>query len=148
LEISSKSSRWSEFTLRRRVLFYEVDSAGIVHFSNYFRYMEEAEHALWRAAGLSIARREAAVGFPRVAATFEYQRPLRFEDEFDVRIQVAGMTEKSMRYRCTLTRGEERIATGSVTVVCVTVDGAGQIKAVPLPKDIAGRFEAVPEGES
>lgn len=148
LEISSKSSRWSEFTLRRRVLFYEVDGAGIVHFSNYFRYMEEAEHALWRAAGLSIANRGADVGFPRVAAAFEFQRPLRFEDEFDVRIQVLALTEKSMRYRCSLTRGEERIATGSVTVVCVQVGEGGQMKAVPLPKEIVSRFEAIPEGEA
>ena len=35
----------------RRVLFYETDAAGIVHFSWFFRYMEEAEHALWREAG-------------------------------------------------------------------------------------------------
>ncbi|HCE02754.1 MAG TPA: acyl-CoA thioesterase, partial [Acidobacteria bacterium] len=45
----------SEFRLTRRVQFYETDSAGIVHFSVFFRYMEEAEHAMWRAAGLSIA---------------------------------------------------------------------------------------------
>ena len=44
----------SEYRLRRRVQFYETDAAGIVHFSWFFRYMEEAEHALWREAGLSI----------------------------------------------------------------------------------------------
>ena len=44
-----------EFRLKRRVQFYETDAAGIVHFSTYFRYMEEAEHALWRDAGMSIA---------------------------------------------------------------------------------------------
>ena len=54
----------SEYTLHRRVMFHELDSAGIVHFSIYFRYMEEAEHALWREAGLSIAARGAEVGFP------------------------------------------------------------------------------------
>ena len=46
----------SEFRLRRRVQFYETDAAGMVHFSWFFRYMEEAEHALWREAGLSIAQ--------------------------------------------------------------------------------------------
>ena len=46
----------SEFRLKRRVHFYETDAAGIVHFSTYFRYMEEAEHALWRDAGLTIAQ--------------------------------------------------------------------------------------------
>ena len=42
---------WSAGTrLSRRVQFYETDAAGIVHFSWFYRYMEEAEHA-------SLARR-------------------------------------------------------------------------------------------
>ena len=44
------------FAYRRRVQFAETDLAGLVHFSMFFRYMEEAEHALWRAAGLTIAK--------------------------------------------------------------------------------------------
>jgi len=139
-------SRFSEYTLRRRVVFHEVDSAGIVHFSVYFRYMEEAEHALWRAAGLSIASQGSEVGFPRVAASFEYHRPLRFEDEFDARIRVVAMGEKSMRYSCTLTKGNETVATGSITVVCVTRRAGEPMKARPFPPDIAGRFEVSPEG--
>ncbi len=42
------------FRYARRVQFAETDLAGIMHSSNFFRYMEEAEHALWRAAGPSI----------------------------------------------------------------------------------------------
>ena len=41
------------FRYSRRVQFSETDLAGIAHFSAFFRFMEEAEHALWRAAGLS-----------------------------------------------------------------------------------------------
>ena len=91
-----------------------------MHFSCFFRYMEEAEHALWREAGLSIARGTTDVGFPRVAAGFEFHRPLRFEDEFDVRIRIAAIDEKTIRYTCLLTRGDERIATGTMTIVCVS----------------------------
>lgn len=135
----------SEFTLHRRVTFPEVDSAGIVHFSNYFRYMEEAEHALWRAAGISIAARDAEVGFPRVSASFDYHRPLHFEDEFDARIRIVSLREKSLRYVCTLTKGGERIATGTVTVVCVSRGPDGVMKSRPLPADIVARFEVSPE---
>jgi len=138
----------SEFTLRRRVTFHEVDSAGIVHFSIYFRYMEEAEHALWRAAGVSIAARDANVGYPRVSAAFDYHRPLRFEDEFDARIRIVSIRDKSLRYVCTLTKGDEKIATGTVTVVCVSKDEDGVMKARPLPPDIAGRFEVSAEADA
>jgi len=130
----------SEYTLRRRVHFYEVDSAGIVHFSTYFRYMEEAEHALWRDAGLTIARTKAGVGYPRVSASFDYHRPLRFEDEFDARIRVVAKTEKSMRYECVLTKGDETIATGSQTIVCVSALEGQPMKAIAFPPDVADSF--------
>jgi YbgC/YbaW family acyl-CoA thioester hydrolase len=138
----------SEYTLHRRVMFHEVDSAGIVHFSVFFRYMEEAEHALWREAGLSIAARGSNVGFPRVAAAFDYHRPLRFEDEFDARIRVVAIGEKSIRYVCTLTKGDERIATGTLTIVCVSRGEDGAMASQALPPHIAGRLEISSQAEA
>ena len=35
----------NHFHFSKRVEFSETDMAGIVHFSNFFRYMEMAEHA-------------------------------------------------------------------------------------------------------
>jgi YbgC/YbaW family acyl-CoA thioester hydrolase len=130
----------SESTLRRRVYFYECDGAGIVHFSNYFRYMEEAEHGLWRETGLSIARQDLGVGFPRVAASFEYHQPLRFEDEIDIQVRIVSISNRSMKYTCTITRDGESIATGSATIVCVAQQPDKSIKAVPIPEGIASRF--------
>jgi acyl-CoA thioester hydrolase len=130
----------SEYRLHRRVLFYEADPAGIVHFSWFFRYMEEAEHALWREAGLSIAPRGADVVFPRIHAAFDYHNPLRFEDEFDVHIRVTAMTDKTMRYACEVTRDRTTIATGSLTIVCATKQG-DEMKAVPFPREIAAQFQ-------
>jgi len=135
----------SEYRLRRRVQFYETDAAGIVHFSWFFRYMEEAEHALWREAGLSIAPIVADVGWPRVAASFDFHRPLRFEDEFDVLIRVAAISEKTMRYVCLITQGAAKIATGTMTIACVS-KGNEPLRAVSIPADIVSRFQAVAEG--
>ena len=45
----------SEYRYHRRVQFADTDQAGVVHFSWFARYMEEAEHALWRAADLIAA---------------------------------------------------------------------------------------------
>ncbi len=134
----------SEYRLRRRVQFSEVDSAGIVHFSHYFRYLEEAEHALWREAGISIAPPGRAVGFPRVSASFDYHAPLRFEDEFDILIRIIAVADKSIRYACDITRGDVRIATGAVTVVCVSARPGEPMKAVSIPAEIASRFAPAP----
>ena len=130
-----------EYRLKRRVHFYETDLAGIVHFSCFFRYMEEAEHALWREAGLSIAPRGAEIGFPRVAAGFDYHRPLRFEDEFEVWIRVAAITHTTISYTCVLSSGDVRIATGSLKMACVSKRPHEPLRPIPIPPEIAERFE-------
>src|SRR6266566_4809337 len=105
-----------EFRLRRRVNFYETDAAGMVHFSWFFRYMEEAEHALWREAGLSIHPHHSEIGWPRIAASFEFRRPLCFEDEFDVILRIAEMTKKRIRYTCVLERSGRQVACGTMSI--------------------------------
>jgi acyl-CoA thioester hydrolase len=134
-----------EFRLKRRVQFYETDAAGIVHFSTYFRYMEEAEHALWREAGLSIAPQNSEIGWPRVNVSFEYFRPLRFEDEFEVHIRIAEIAEKRIRYSCTLTSGGASIATGTMTIACVARRPNEPMKSIPIPPEIAALFRVAPE---
>jgi len=133
--------RQSEFTLRRRVQFHETDAAGTVHFSRYLLYMEEAEHAFWRAAGLSIAPLEADYGWPRAAVTCEYRAPLRFEDEFEIHIRIVAMTQKSMRYACVLTLGDVVVATLTMTTVCVAKRPDGPARSVPMPPVMHERFQ-------
>jgi acyl-CoA thioesterase FadM len=57
----------------RRVQFVESDPAGIAHFSTMFRFMEEAEHARWRAAGLAITDRSSPYAWPPAAVTFDFR---------------------------------------------------------------------------
>ena len=129
-----------EYRFRRRVNFYETDAAGLVHFSSYFRYMEEAEHALWRENGISIFPAAPTHGWPRVAASFDYKRPLRFEDEFEVQLRVEQVTTRSLRYACRLECRGELVAEGGMTIVCVQRDSDHQMRAVPIPEPIAALF--------
>jgi acyl-CoA thioester hydrolase len=138
--MNKRANPVSEYRLRRRVQFYETDAAGIVHFSWFFRYMEEAEHALWREAGLSIEPPGSDIGWPRVATSFDFHRPLRFEDEFDVHLRIAAITNKTIQYRCQMLSGDVKIATGALTIACVSRRPNEPMKTVPIPPDIAGRF--------
>ena len=131
----------SEYRLTRRVQFYETDTAGIVHFSWFYRYMEEAEHALWREAGLSIAPHRSDLGFPRVSASFDFRRPLKFEDVFEVRLTIAEITAKTIRYTAEVTRDDVTMAVGSLTVACVRKVSGRPIEATVIPSTIASRFK-------
>jgi acyl-CoA thioester hydrolase len=138
-----------EQRIRRRVEFSETDMAGIVHYSNFFRYMEAAEHEFFRSLGFSVVTRQAdpPVGWPRVRAECGFKQPLRFEDEFEVHMLVSEKSSKSLSYQFHIRKlgGAQpvEVAHGSLTVVCVTHAG-GTMKAAPIPKAIAERIEVAP----
>jgi YbgC/YbaW family acyl-CoA thioester hydrolase len=134
-----------EFHYRRRVQFAETDLAGIVHFSWYFKYMEEAEHAMWREAGLSVA--DGSLHWPRVAAHCEYRQPLRFEDEIEVVVR-AAFGRRRMHYGFTISRGGAAVASGAMTTVCANVEPDGKLTTIDVPQDVADRMRAVLRGAS
>ncbi len=139
-----------EFKVVRRVEFSETDMAGIVHYSNFFRYMETAEHAFFRSLGFSIVTTQVSphVGWPRVHASCDYKQPLRFEDEVEIHLLVCEKRSKSISYLFKFRKlngnhpGE--IARGKLTVVCVTRDEHGKMGAANIPSEIASQIEVAP----
>jgi acyl-CoA thioester hydrolase len=129
------------FHYKRQVKFYETDLAGVVHFSNYFRYMEEAEHALWRAAGLTVDRAGADLGWPRVSVKFDYRSPLFFEDEFVIVVRIDSVTTRTIQYQFTITRDSKPIGSGSMTTACAVRQPEG-MRAVEIPPDIVPKLRA------
>lgn len=134
-----------EHRLARRVQFHETDAAGVVHFSRYFLYMEEAEHALWRAAGLAIHPRGGEIGWPRVAASFEYHRALRFEEEFEVWIRIVAIDERTITYACLLSRDGTRIASGRCTIASASLRPNEPMRGAPIPGEVRARLAVAPD---
>ena len=133
-----------EFSISRRVQFAETDMAGIVHFANYFRWMEEVEHAFFRSVGLSVVMhhqgRESS--WPRVAVECEYFGPLRFEDEVTLRLRVIKVGEKSFTYEVDFMKGQQEVAQGKVTSVCCAVERSGGFAAIAIPPEIREKLAA------
>lgn len=140
------------FSMTHRVAFSDTDMAGIMHFANFFRYMEMTEHAFFRSLGLSVHMEIDGrfYGWPRVQVACDFKHPLKFEEEFEVTLIVREKRARSLRYAFEVTRQREdqriEIARGSFTVVCVSMDAAsGRMKAVTIPEVISSRIEAAPE---
>ena len=131
----------TEFRYKRRVQFAETDLAGIVHFSTMFRYVEEAEHALWREAGLSIVARGSDIGWPRLNAALEFRNPLRFEEEFEVWVRIAELKTRTIEYEFTLVRGKTVIAVGTMTSICVRRQADGTMRAAEIPEIVSDKLE-------
>jgi acyl-CoA thioester hydrolase len=129
-------------SIKRRIQFHDTDMAGVVHFANYFRMMEEVEHAFFRALGLSIVMTHEAleIGWPRVAASCEYFGPLKFEDEVELIMRVTKVGEKSFNYEVEFQWEGRKVALGKMTSVCCEMLDSG-MRSIPIPPGIRKKLE-------
>lgn len=90
------------FTHRRQVEFADTDLAGIVHFANFFRYVETAEHAFFRSLGhaphAAAASGSGHHGWPRLETSCRYHRPARFEETLEIGLRLLELRTTSLRY--------------------------------------------------
>ena len=132
------------FRTTRRIEFADTDMAGMVHFANFFRFMEAAEVEFLRMRGLSVALawEGQKLGFPRVAASCDYLRPARFQDVLDVTVSIERLGSKSVTYGFEFAKAGEVIARGQVTSVCCRVLDDWRLEAIEIPPQLRERIEA------
>jgi YbgC/YbaW family acyl-CoA thioester hydrolase len=139
-----------EFKHTRRVEFSDTDMAGIMHFSNFFRFMEAAETAFMRSLGLSVVLSNCGldVCLPRVHAECDYQLPLRFEDEVLIHLLVEKKASRTLTYQFRFLKLNAtpavEVARGRLIAVSAARQEDGSIKAVPLPEAFADKLEEAP----
>ena len=130
-----------KFRTTRRVEFRDTDAAGIMHFSVYIAYMEEAEHELLRDLGLSVMMRDAEgpISWPRVSVQCDYQGTAHFEDVLDIEVGLVRMGSKSVTYEFHFRCDDQPLASGRMTAVCcrLTPPDAPPISDAPLTTDVA-----------
>jgi YbgC/YbaW family acyl-CoA thioester hydrolase len=131
------------FRTTRRVEFADTDMAGIVHFSNFFRFMESAEVDLLHSLGLSVKMEWEGqhLGFPRVSASCDFLRPVTFEDVLEVLVTVERVGRKSVSYSFEFLEDKLLVARGKVTSVCCRVLPDRSLESVELPATLRQRLE-------
>ena len=134
----------AEFRTRRRVEFVDTDMAGIVHFSNFFRYMEFAEMEFLRARGLTVAWREFGgerLSLPRVSASCDYLKPVQFEDVLEISVTLARLGRKSVTYAFEFTCRGAVVARGQVSAACCRKTPDGRLESVEIPDEVRAKLE-------
>jgi acyl-CoA thioester hydrolase len=137
------------FRIRRLIEFADTDMAGIVHFANFFRFMEAAEHAYLRACGLSVfcEWQGQTITFPRVHASCDFVKPIRFQEEVTIAVAVERIGRTSVQYAFEFFKGEEVVARGRITTVLCRVRDDGTLEAFEFPEPLRERLLAGPGGE-
>ncbi|MEM8868325.1 MAG: acyl-CoA thioesterase [Verrucomicrobiota bacterium] len=141
-----------EHTSTRRIEFSETDMAGLVHFSNFFRYMETAERDFFEAAGVELINSKPGelVGWPRARAECKFSAPLRFGETIDIHLAVKSVNDRSIDYQFRIYRrdsdtGRTQVAKGHLTTVLTMLTESGELASIELTDQIKQKITAAPK---
>jgi YbgC/YbaW family acyl-CoA thioester hydrolase len=132
------------FRTTRRVEFVDTDMAQIVHFSNFFRFMESAEIDFLDALGLSVSMQTEEgkwIGFPRVSASCEYFKPAKFLDVVEITVRVETLGAKSVTYQFEFFKDGELLARGQITAVCCRTLPDHRLESMEIPANIRQKLQ-------
>ena len=77
------------YTYIRRAQYHETDQMGIIHHSNYVKWMEEARIRFLEEMGIDYRRlEESGIISPIVGISVQYQKTVRFDDEVHIGVYV------------------------------------------------------------
>jgi acyl-CoA thioester hydrolase len=108
------------FAHRQRVRFGETDLQAVVYYANYLLFAEVGRMAYLRNLGVDYARDLLEQGFDFTIgeATVRYRAPLRFDDEYDIRVRVGEIRNSSWVFEYAFDRADgQRCAIGSTVQV-------------------------------
>ena len=98
------------------VRYCETDRMGIVHHSNYLRYLEQARTEFMRAAGYAYSDAERdGILIPVVSAELHFLSPCTFEDVLEIRTSVASFKGARLVMEYVITCGERTILRGTTS---------------------------------
>lgn len=125
------------------VYFEDTDTAGVVYYANYLKFMERARSDMLRAAGIDQrAAQEAGTGVYAVAeAHVRYLRPAKLGDDLLILSTVQEVRAASVRIHQRVMRGPEHLADGRITAAFLGPDDRPRRQ----PREWVDRFQELSE---
>ena len=129
------------FSFPVRVYYEDTDTAGIVYYAGYLRFMERGRTEWLRALGIEQMRlaQEAGIVFAVRSLNIEYLKPARLDD------LLAVVTELTLPGRAQITLGQrieregETLVEASVSIACLD---ARKMKPAAMPEEIRRKMGA------
>ena len=121
------------FAHRQRVRFGETDLQGVVYYANYLLFAEIGRIAYLRELGIVYDRDMLAHGvdFTIGEARVRYQTPLRFDDEYDIKVRVGEIRHSSWTFEYAIDRADG-LHCADVSTIQVMIDRkSGRATRIP-----------------
>jgi len=123
----------------RKVHFYETDQMGIVHHSNYIRWLEESRIDFMEQIGYGYSRvSEFGIDFAVLGVAVEYKQSVRFNDVVEIHLAISDLTSVRMSIKYKILRNGVLCATCETRHCAILTQ---KQKVVSLQKEIPELFD-------
>jgi len=123
-----------------RVYYEDTDTAGVVYYANYLKFMERARTEWLRSFGFeqdALIRDEQMI-FAVRSVSVDYRRPALFNDALEITASIKQFGKASIDFEQTVVRNvqgkEELLASGKIKLACLDSES---LRPKPLPSPIA-----------
>ena len=108
-----------------RVKFFDTDTMGVVHHSNYIRWFETGRVEFLRELGIDLNEMMSdGILFPIVEVGAKFHAPARFDDELEIETTAEALTKAKMKFNYVIRRrGEDKILAEGTSTNVFTSDG-------------------------
>jgi len=122
--LDNMSSRSGVFKWPIRVYFEDTDSAGIVYYANYLKFMERARSEWLRSFGLDVSElaQSEKVLFAVSSIQVKYQQPARLSDVLQASVTLRRVGHASLDLWQEVTREKDALCSGNLRLACLNVD--------------------------
>ena len=123
------------------VYFEDTDTAGIVYYANYLKFMERARSDMIRAAGIDLARELRASGRTYAVAEVDikYRAPAYLGEDLVVVSTIQAVRAASVTIHQRVMRGDRLLTDAIVTAAFLTADQRPQRQ----PREWVERFQSI-----
>ena len=121
------------FSHRQRVRFGETDLQGVVYYANYLLFAEVGRVAYLRELGVGYERDLLARGFDFTIgeARVRYHAPLRFDDEYDIKVRVGDIRHSSWTFEYAIDRADGTHCADASTIQVMIDRTTGRPSRIP-----------------
>lgn len=137
------------FSINGRVRWFETDTAGVAHFTQFMVYCENLEKELLYSDSINLWEIEDKynIWIPRVHVECEYKYPLYFHDEYRVDLINIDIGRTSIKFIYEIHNLTRKKHSATCKITLVTVD-RGSNRPVEVPNELRSRLEKIIGGSS
>ncbi len=106
-----------------KVQYYETDKMGIVHHSNYIRWMEESRISFLESIGLDYSTLEKrGVISPVIGVNVRYRKPTYFGEEISIEVSIKEYTGIKLIFMYTMKNKDNQVVLTGESEHCFVSD--------------------------